>query len=177
MITAFIADSIRCGVAGLLVYAAASKLADIRTFRRNVTGLVKVGDTSARYLAPALIGVEAALGSALAFDGTWRTAWLSTALLLFLGFTGLLVRAHAGHDVVKCSCFGEGERPVSAHDVARNVLIASGLAFCLVVHPAPEAHASAACALAAAFGVLWIVVLSQFHRIMVLVLHASDGAP
>lgn len=177
MISVFIADSIRCAVAGLLVYAAATKLADVRAFRRNVTGFVKVSDASARYLAPVLIGVEAALGSALAFEGAWRTAWLSTALLIFLVFTGLLVRAHAGRDVVKCSCFGEGERPVSAHDVARNVLIATGLALCLVVDPATDARAPVACALAAVFGVLWIVVLSQFHRIMVLLLHASDGAP
>ncbi|HEY6942608.1 MauE/DoxX family redox-associated membrane protein [Dokdonella sp.] len=173
----FAADSIRYGVAGLLAYAAASKLADFRAFRRNVTGFLKVSDTTALYLAPVVIGVEAALAAALAFDAVRRTAWLSTALLIFFVFTGLLARAHAGRDVVKCSCFGEGERPVSAHDVARNVVIATGLAFCLVVEPATDARAAVACALASAFGVLWVVVLSQFHRIVVLVLHASDGAP
>lgn len=177
MIAAWLDEAVRIGVAGLLAYAAASKAADLAAFRRSLEGFAGVGATQANVLAPTLVGAEVGLALALVFAPESRVEALVAALLAFAAFTLSLVRAFAGDDAVRCGCFGEGERPVSMHDIARNVVILAALAVCAASAPSAEPVGVVGHALAAAAALPPVVVLSRFHRFAVLLVHASDGAP
>lgn len=177
MIAAWIDQAIRIGVAGLLAYAAASKAADLAAFRRSLEGFIGVGGTVANVLAPTLVGAEIGLALALVFAPESRVEALVAALFAFAAFTLLLVRAYAGSDAVRCGCFGEGERPVSVHDIVRNGVILAALATCVASAPSAESLGLVEHALTAAAALPSVVILSRFHRFVVLLLHASDGAP
>ena len=177
MIPAWLDEGIRIGVAGLLAYAAASKMADMAAFRRNLAGFVGVQDTAASVLAPTVVGAEVALALALAFASESRIEALAAALLAFTAFTLFLVRAYATSGAVRCGCFGDGERPVSVHDVVRNMVILAALVVCAACASSAEPLSVVEHVVAAAAALPPIVVLSRFHRFVVLLVHASDGAP
>ncbi|MGN6519951.1 MAG: MauE/DoxX family redox-associated membrane protein [Dokdonella sp.] len=177
MIAAWIDEAIRIGVAGLLAYAAATKAADLPALRRSHGGFVGVDDKFAKVLAPTVAGAEVMLASGLVFAREWRIEALAAALLAFTVFTILLVRANGGSDAVRCACFGEGERPVSTHDVVRNLVVLAALVVCAVSTPSAGSPGVVEHVLAMAAALPPIVILSRFHRFVVLLLHASDGAP
>lgn len=164
-LAAFLADIARCLIGMLLLAAAAGKLRSYRAFRDNLSASFGVPAAGAALAAPALVALEALLAA-------WLLAWggplpMLLSLLLLASLTIVLACRYFTQSVVRCSCFGEAQRPVSQHDLTRNglVIAVNALYFAL---PAMAALPWQTSLLAAALAAIACVAAIHFHDIATL---------
>jgi len=170
----FAADTVRYALGLLLACAALGKGVKLASFRENLHESFRVPAAAAIWLAPFIVLTEAVLAVAtLAAVESARPA-LAAALLLFCIFSAVLVHRYLQEGVVRCACFGESVRAVSAFDLLRNLLILAAMAAWLLC--APAAGTTALRPLAAGTAVLCTMLLIGLHDI-VSILRAEELAP
>lgn len=99
----------RLAVGGAFLWAALTKLPDLAGFAVDMANFRLLPAAAVPVLAPALVGVEIAVGLALV-AGVWlRPAALLATGLLLLFAAGLAQALFRGIDLA-CGCFGTGER-------------------------------------------------------------------
>lgn len=174
----FMAEVFRCFAALLLLCAAVGKLRTLADFRHNLTDTFGLRAPVAAALAPAVVGLEFALSLALAVNsGASAPAMgaMAAALLMFAVFTAVVARKYVQEGIVRCSCFGEAGRSVSAYDLLRNALAMACMAFYLVCAGDSSGFSPAAWFMAAGLAAFLSVVAVAFHDIALLLAHAQDG--
>ncbi|CUI09576.1 MauE/DoxX family redox-associated membrane protein [Massilia antarctica] len=119
----YLAEIIRFFTAFLLACAALGKLRTLASFANNLAGSFGVPRQAATILAPALAALEALLAVLNLAGGGIGRAGMAGALVLFVLVTALVGYRYVVEGSIKCSCFGESERPVSGYDLLRNGLI------------------------------------------------------
>lgn len=163
----FLAQVLRSFIALLLLAAALGKVRSHASLRTNLRESFGLPAGAARLLAPLLIAVELLIaGWLLATDGPLP---MLLSLLLLASVTCVLGYRFMTQSVVRCSCFGEASRPVSHHDLLRNVLVIvlNGFYFALAAQPAaPMAWATAWLALGLA--AIMCVAAVNYHEIATL---------
>lgn len=136
--------ALRVVVATTLLLAVAGKVRDPGAFGQSVAALTGVRAGPARALALAVLVAEGAVaGLLLAWPVGSRVALLVAAALLG-GFTAVLVAGLRQPYRPACNCFGVSQRPISAWDVARNLVLAGGCVTGAALAPAGTAAAVAA---------------------------------
>ncbi len=126
--------ALRLGIGGLFLWAAIGKIADPRTFARDIANYRLLPDAAAPALAAILPFVEAALGLAAAF-GLWtRAAAIGLAGLMAV-FTGAVGAAFARGIDVACGCFGGGGAPISWLTIGRDVALLAAAVALVVLSP------------------------------------------
>jgi hypothetical protein len=115
---------VRCALAGVLVFAAASKLASPRSSRAALATFGLGGRASWPAWA-AIIATELALAATVALGSTAAAFVAAGLLLAFAGALALALRR--GHAGAPCACFGSRSR-VSLRGVGRNVALALAFA-------------------------------------------------
>lgn len=109
----------RLSLAGIFLWAAATKLPDMATFATEVANYRLLPSALVPWAASAVVGVEVLVGVAL-LTGIWlRPAALAGALLLAL-FTGGLAQALLRGIDLTCGCFG-GNDPATWLTVVRDL--------------------------------------------------------
>ncbi len=119
----FIAAFGRYATALLLLAAAFGKWRSFKLFRDNLVSSFAISPALSPLLAGCLVVLEFGLGGWLLFIEWPAAAVMGFVLLLFSVFSLLLLWRYLLDGNVKCSCFGEQNRPVSAFDLVRNLLI------------------------------------------------------
>lgn len=129
-------------LSAVLLVAAAGKL---RNPARTAAGFERLGLPVPRALARAVPAAEVAVGVALVVVPGWGGV---AAFCLLAGFTAYLAAVVRSGRRVPCGCFGStGDRPVSARDLLRNVVLLAAAALAvaspgaLVLRPATVAPA------------------------------------
>ena len=168
MLAAFVGAILRCFTGLLLLAAAIGKLRKFREFRHNLAGSLGLGAAVSQALAPALVAAELAVAAMVL--GPARQAGMLLALLLFALFTAFISYKYFTQPGVRCSCFGGAARPVSSHDLQRNVLVILAILGYLAL-PGAAALGWPALALAAALSAFLCVAAIGFHDIAVLLKH------
>lgn len=116
---------LRLVLAGILVFAAVSKLAGGRRAREALATLGFDSESSRRFALAGLIATELGLAAGVA-AGIDAFAW--AAALFMLGLSGALVSAIASGRAGKpCGCFGPRSK-VGWGGVARTLVLAAGFA-------------------------------------------------
>lgn len=164
-LTAFLGDIARCLIGLLLLAAATGKLRNYRAFRDNLSASFGVPAAGAALAAPALVALEALLAAWLLARGGSLPMLLS--LLLLTGLSVVLAYRYFTQSVVRCSCFGEAQRPVSQHDLILNALVIAVNALYFALPAAamlPWQTTLLACGLAA----IACVAAIHFHEIATL---------
>ena len=106
-------------VGASLVYAGVSKLLMGREWPRAASRL-----GVPKWLAPIVVFAEVAIGLGVVVADEWRTSFVGAAGVLLGAFTGLLLWHLRSDSPPPCACFGgRRERPISARDVVRNVML------------------------------------------------------
>lgn len=171
---AYFAEVFRLLLGWLLISAARGKWRTLATFRSNLTESFGVSARVAAWLAPGIPAVEALLAAWLILR-LGAPAWAAgTSLLLFAAFTLITAYKFFTESAVRCSCFGESSRPVSAYDLGRNVLVIIGNLFCMV-NLGPAALDMSLWLLAV--GMAWVagMLLVHFHDIATLLVRGLEG--
>lgn len=158
---------VRLLVGMVFLLAVAGKLRAPARFRANLTESMGVPPALGAVLTPVVILVEAALALMLLGDMQARTLAMPAALLLLMGFSCFVGYKYVTADSVRCSCFGEADRPLSVYDLLRNGLLIGAIA-CWLYWPAePAQSTSVQLALASAAALALAVGLSRLHEMIV----------
>lgn len=128
---AYLAEIIRFFTALLLACAALGKLRTLAAFTHNLVDSFGVNRRAAAILAPAVIALESLLAASILAGGGWARAGMAGALVLFVALTAIVGYRYVVEGSVRCSCFGESERPVSGYDLLRNGLVIASIGACL----------------------------------------------
>lgn len=159
---AYLAEIIRYATAFLLACAALGKLRTLPAFSHNLAESFGVPRQAAAILAPAVIALEALLAALILAGGDIGRLGMSAALVLFVALTALVGYRYVVEGSVKCSCFGESERPVSGYDLLRNGLVIASIGACLAFSGG-AAFGKKECVLAAALALIATIGAIGFH--------------
>lgn len=115
------------GLACIFFFAAIGKLRSFTSFQNNLTQSFGISPNLSKLIVPILIGTELLIAIALFISNSSRILQLTlfVASILFLIFSLVVAYQFFSKDLVRCNCFGEAERPVSAYDLMRNFLLLS----------------------------------------------------
>ncbi|PHV08475.1 hypothetical protein CSQ96_02635 [Janthinobacterium sp. BJB412] len=187
----FFGATLRYLLGFLLLCGAWGKFASYAGLKHNLVDSFGLSAGLAAVLAPPLVGAEALLGAVLLVDSGADDQALLAALAMLLGFTLVVGYQFVSRDVVRCSCFGEAERPVSGYDLLRNLLLIAAIAGALAGggHGGESAAAGALAAageeagaglaarlMCAGLGLLLAVLCVHFHDLATLLGTPEEGA-
>lgn len=172
----FLAEVLRLLVGFVLVCAAAGKLRTFAAFRRNLSESLGWSVRGSSVLAPMVVSAELALAGLIVPGAPTSGAGMLGALGLFTVFTGYIAYKYATEDIVKCACFGEVERSVSAYDLVRNLLLLACIGYQLAYAGDASALRGPVLALACGLASILTVVVIAFHEIAMLLVHADHGS-
>lgn len=166
----FIAAFARYGTALLLLAAAFGKGRSFSLFRDNLVSSFAVSAKLSPFLAAFLLLLEFSLGAWLLLIAAPAAAVMGLVLLLFSVFSLVLLWRYLLDGNVKCSCFGEQNRPVSAFDLVRNLLILLTASLYFFAPATLLPPTSLLFWLVLAVAAVWVQVLVHCHDILSLLL-------
>lgn len=110
-------------LAAVLLTAGLSKVRYFEQFCHSVSELLALPGHRAKQLSGAVVLGELLLAVCFLFEwGAGHYVGWAAAALLFC-FTALLIIKFQQGQIVRCSCFGNSDRPVSGIDIGRNILL------------------------------------------------------
>jgi hypothetical protein len=119
----FIAAFSLYATALLLLAAAIGKTRSFSLFHNNLVSSFGISAWLSPAIAALLVTLEFFLAGWLFFSTTAVATAMTVVLLMLSAFSLMLLWRYLLDGNVKCSCFGEQNRPVSAFDLIRNLLI------------------------------------------------------
>ena len=161
----FLAEIIRYFIGWWWLAAAAGKLRTWPGFRTDLGSTFGFASGPAAIAAPSVLLAELLAASMVL--GVPGPAGMLLSLVLMCSFTAALGYQFYTRGLVRCSCFGESARPLSAYDVARNLLVVTTIGAWLALAPAGALPAGEAL-VAAGLGAWLCVAALNFHDLVVL---------
>jgi hypothetical protein len=162
----FVADIVRYFIGWWWLAAAAGKLRTWPGFRDELGTSFGIAAQPAALLAPALVTAE--LLAAAMVLGIAHAAGMLASLLLMCCFTSVLGYQFFTRAIVRCNCFGESRRPLSGHDLLRNLLVVLAIAAWLLLRSPAAPLPGGESLVAAGLGAWLCVAAIHFHDIAVL---------
>lgn len=166
----FIAALGRYATALLLLAAAFGKCSSFSLFRDNLVSSFAVSPKLSPFLAGFLLLLEFGLGAWLLLSAAPVVAVMGFVLLLFSVFSLVLLWRYLLDGNVKCSCFGEQNRPVSVFDLVRNLLILLTVSLYFFAPATLLFPTSLMFWLVLAVAAVWVLMLVHCHDILSLLL-------
>lgn len=163
----FGAEIIRYFIGFLMLAASVGKLRTFADFRANLVTSFGASTVQSALLAPTVVILE--LTAAAMVLGPFSQAGMLASLLILGAFTVVLSYRFLTESVVKCSCFGEAGRAVSAFDLLRNVLVLAAIGAYLNLGSAGDLPLTASI-LAAALATFLCMMAIELHDIATLLL-------
>ncbi|WP_341503680.1 MauE/DoxX family redox-associated membrane protein [Gallaecimonas sp. GXIMD4217] len=170
-----LAELTRLVVGLVFAFSALGKLTALRTFSLNLVESFRFPPHLARAAGALLILFEATLSVVLLAAPALGQPAMTLALASLGLFTLALAwrRLQAGQ--VRCSCFGDSDRPVSAYDFIRNLALILTMAGYLAQGAEPAALAASTQAALAGTALVLAVFTIYFHDTMELLFHSGRG--
>lgn len=133
----FLAEVIRFYLGFILFAAAWGKCRTYSYFKQQLTESFRIPAVYSRLLAPGVLVLE--WGLSLIILATGHKVAIIVAGGLFSLLSVVLLYRYFATGMIKCSCFGEKERPVTDYDLLRNgLVIMAFMAFFCLDNPASE---------------------------------------
>ena len=171
------APVLRLTIGAVFLLAVIGKLRAPARFQSNLTESMGVSAAAGAVLTPLVIAAEAALAFMLVSDTLSRSVAMPAALALLTGFTGFAGYKYVTADSVRCSCFGEAERPLSAYDLLRNALLIAAIAGWLYWPADAVRWMPVQWTLAAGVALLLAAGLARLHEVIVRLRMARAAQP
>lgn len=169
----YIAEIFRLFVAFLLLIAAISKLNAFSEFKNNLNESFGLTVAASTRFAPIVVAVELLLSGLLLLNTNASYLGMAASLFVFLAFTGVVSYRYVKEAIVKCSCFGEADRSVSAYDLLRNLIVIACIIFYLFYSGDASALTVGLWFLTAGLAIILTIVAIEFHEIVMLLFRQS----
>ena len=125
----FLAELLRFYLGFILLAAAWGKSRTYTYFLSQLTESFLIPPVASRVIAPCILLLEWALAlGILLLNSRWA---IIVAAVLFTLFSLVLLQRYVSDGAVKCSCFGETDRPVTDYDLLRNGWLIAVFLACL----------------------------------------------
>ncbi len=171
----YLLELVRLSIGLTMFIAVYNKSLSFSTFRKELVVSFGFTNESAKWLAPAVVGIELLLaGCILGVSSIIHTAMIFS-LCLFIIFTVVLLWHFFSGNLVRCSCFGEEDRPVSLFDLIRNGVIIFLLFSYVNSMPEPITLSFPELFLLFSLAALISLFISNFHDVMVLLFGSFKG--
>ena len=168
MTAVYLSEACRLYILVVLLASAAGKARAIGSFAETLETLVRIPARWSRHAAAAIAASELLVALALIAGGTAAHRGMAAALAMFLAFTAVLLVALVQRQTVSCNCFGAGDHPISAWDVARNLLLISACAAWLLIRPPAVSLGPGAWTLLAGAAVIAFLISTNLRRVAAL---------
>jgi len=168
MTAVYLSEACRLYILVVLLASAAGKARAIGSFAETLETLVRIPARWSRHAAAAIAASELLVALALIAGGTAAHRGMAAALAMFLAFTAVLLVALVQRQTVSCNCFGAGDHPISAWDVARNLLLISACAAWLLMRPPAVSLGPGAWTLLAGAAVIAFLISTNLRRVAAL---------
>lgn len=168
---------VRLLVGCVFLLAVVGKLRAAARFRANLTESMGMSAGAGAVLTPIVISAEAALAVMLLGDMQARAIAMPVALAMLVAFTAFVGYKYVTADSVRCSCFGEADRPLSAYDLLRNALLISAIAGWLYWPAAAVRWTPTQWTLATAVALSLAAGLVRLHEVIVRFRNARAAQP
>ena len=162
----FIAAFSLYATALLLLVAAIGKTRSFSLFRNNLVSSFGISARLSPAIAVLLLMLEFCLAGWLFFSTTAAATVMGFVLLLFSVFSLVLLWRYLLDGNVKCSCFGEQNRPVSAFDLIRNLLILLTICLYFFAPATVLTPGSLWFWLVLSIAAVWVLMLVHCHEIL-----------
>ena len=173
----YVSQVFRLMLAILLLVAASGKLTSFASFRHNLSESFAVPFHLNAILAAGIIAFEYVLVFLLLIHHGKLNDWaMFASLILFFVFTAVVGFRYLTEGIVRCSCFGEAERPVSVYDIARNLLILLAISFYLFHTGQEQMNRYMADIFLFGPALILSLYLMNFHEMIMLFKRAHGGA-
>lgn len=169
----FLAELTRFYLGFILLAAAWGKSRTYTYFLSQLTASFLIPPAASRVLAPCILLLEWAL--ALSILATGNSVAIALAGALFTLFSLVLLQRYISQGTVKCSCFGETDRPVTDYDLLRNGWLVAVFPACFWLNDTAFAMALSLQLLAAALAVLLTLITVNFSDIMLQLFDVAEA--
>ncbi|MEW6731011.1 MAG: MauE/DoxX family redox-associated membrane protein [Acidobacteriota bacterium] len=163
--TSYLAEIFRFFVGILLFVAALGKLKTFVAFQTNLSSSFGLSAQAAKVVAAAVIVSELLFSGLVLCPLPINDVGMALSLGMFLLFTGVVAHQYVKEGIVKCGCFGEAERSVSAYDLLRNLLIMICIVYYLLYANQHLTLTLPLQLLGASFGLILTILAINFHEI------------
>lgn len=166
--TSFLAEAFRFFVSFLLLAAAIGKVKTFLAFQANLSSSFGLTQQASKLVAPTVIATELLFSCLILCPFPVNNVGMALSLAMFLVFTSVVARQYFKDGIVKCSCFGEDDRSVSAYDLLRNVLTMICILYYLLY---ANQHLSLTLPLqflSVGIGLILTILAIEFHKIFFL---------
>ena len=123
----FLAELFRFYLGFIMLAAAWGKSRTYTYFQQQLTESFGIKPVHSRVLAPGVLALEWLL--ALVILTTGHKAFIILAGGVFSLFSAVLLYRYFTEGLIKCSCFGETDRPVTDYDLLRNGIVIIAFSF------------------------------------------------
>ncbi|HVG60565.1 MAG TPA: MauE/DoxX family redox-associated membrane protein [Hyalangium sp.] len=165
MTAAYLSEACRLYIFVVLLASAAGKARAISSFAETLETLVHLRARWSRHAAAAISASEFLVALAIIAGGTAAHRGMAAALAMFLAFSAVLLVALVQRQTVSCNCFGAGDHPISAWDLARNLLLIAACVAWLLMGPPTASLGPGAWLLLAGAAVLAFLISTNLRRI------------
>lgn len=135
----FALAALRVALGVIFVYAATTKLADVRQFAEEIANYQLLPAAAVPAFAAAVMGIELCAGTMLIVGAFTRAAATVIGALLVVFIVGLSQALVRGVDL-RCGCFG-GAEPATWGTVARDVVMLAAAGLLCARSPEPSTTA------------------------------------
>jgi hypothetical protein len=169
----FLAELLRFYLGFILLAAAWGKSRTYTYFLSQLTESFLIPPAVSRAIAPCILLLEwlLALGILL-LNSRWAIA---VAAVLFTLFSLVLLQRYVSAGAVKCSCFGETDRPVTDYDLMRNGWLIAVFLGCFWLNDTAFRIATPLQLLAAGLAVLVALITVNFSDIMLQLFDTAEA--
>ena len=159
-------------VAFVFFSAALGKLEKQEQFKSNLVESFGLSEKASHNIAPVLVILELVLGLLIISGPSLSYIAMSVAFVIFCFFTLFLIYHWLQNARVKCSCFGEDDRPVSIFDLLRNGLVIALIGTYLVFFEGQYSLPMSSHLLLAGIGLALSILIIHLHDIAMIFLTA-----
>jgi len=157
-------EVIRLLAAFIMLVAAWGKCQAFALFQTNLIESFRVPASLSKAMTLGIIAMELLLAIFILANNHLTDTAMWMTLAAFIIFTLAVIVRFSQNELVKCNCFGAENRPVSALDIVRNLLMMALLIYYLLFSSAAALvmEAQTLCALLAA---IFCICMVNFHDI------------
>ncbi|GAA0547308.1 hypothetical protein GCM10009098_13610 [Rheinheimera aquimaris] len=169
----FLAELLRFYLGFILLAAAWGKSRTYTYFLSQLTESFLIPPAVSRAIAPCILLLEWVLAlGILLLNSRWAIA---VAAVLFTLFSLVLLQRYVSAGAVKCSCFGETDRPVTDYDLMRNGWLIAVFLGCFWLNDTAFRIATPLQLLAAGLAVLVALITVNFSDIMLQLFDTAEA--
>ncbi len=163
-------EIIRFYIGFILLASAWGKTKTYHQFIDNLITSFHIKAIFSQFLGPMIILLEWVLAIILITQLMNINLTMIICLALFSSFTVVLIYLFMKHEIVKCNCFGEAQRPITHLDLMRNLILIGAALFYVINTPNNILLADQVTILIACVALIITIMSIHFHELILLLI-------